>query len=516
MGSLRLMQPLTAITRRQSRFYCSLLAGVVTASTIAQNVWSQPTQAQVLVPCQLPAESIQQKESLRQAALRGNQDAQNRYKALITQQAKQLEECRSQNWPRNQAIWLRLYPCDLRPGSLDSLMDRIVNRGYNQVYVEVFYDAQVLLPQADNPTPWQSVVQVPGAEKVDLLAQAIQKGHQRGLKVYAWLFSMNFGYAYAQRPDRQQVMARNGRNQTSLDVLNDAGIEADLAKGDATKAFIDPYNLQGRQDYNRLMQAVAKRKPDGVLFDYIRYPRGQGDASVAARVQDLWIYGDAARQVLLQRALNNKGRELIERFLSKGYVSTEDVAQLDRLYPQEQPLWQGRNPDQTKNLLSAAERQPMLQLELWQLSVAHAAQGVLDFLTAAIQPFQERGIRTGAVFFPGGNKAVGQGYGYDSRVQPWDRFPNSIEWHPMIYADCGTTGCILDELQRVLSLAAPGTEIVPAIAGDWGKSLGNRPSLEVQMQAMRQVAPQIQTVSHFAYSWQEPDSDRERKFCQLR
>jgi hypothetical protein len=514
-GYFRLMPSLTVITRHQIRFCSGVLAGIFTTSLFTQILGIQPTQAQTLIPCQLTAELMQQKESLRQAALGGNQEAQKRYQDLISKQAKQLQECRGQNWPRNQAIWLRLYPCDLRPGSLDYIMDRIVNKGYNQVYIEVFYDAQVLLPQADNPTPWQSVVQLPGSENADLLAQAIQKGRERGLKVYAWLFAMNFGYAYAQRPDRRQVIARNGRNQTSLEVVNEASLDTDLAKGDASKAFVDPYNLQARQDYDRLVQAILKRKPDGMLFDYIRYPRGMGQASVATRVQDLWIYGDAAQQVLLQRALNYKGLELIRRFLTKGFINSGDIAQVDQLYPQEaEPLWQGRVSDLNKDILPPAQRQPYLQSELWQLTVAHAAQGVIDFLSAAVEPVQRLGLPSGAVFFPGANKAVGRGF--DSRVQPWDRFPNNIEWHPMVYADCGRTDCIIEELQRVVSLAPYGTDIRPALAGNWGQSFGNRPSLEVQMQAIRQVAPQINTVSHFAYSWQEPESDRERKFCKMR
>jgi len=509
------MQTRKVNTSRPSGFYRNLLAGIFTTGLISQNFSIQPSQAQVLVPCQLPAQLIQYKESLRQKALRGNQEAQKLYKTLIMQQAKQLRACRYQNWPRNQAIWLRLYPCDLRPGSLDFIMDRIANKGYNQVYVEVFYSAQVLLPKADNPTVWESVVKVRGREKADLLAQAIQKGRERGLKVYAWLFTMNFGAAYAQRPDRQAVMARNGRGQTSLDLVNDASIETDIIKGDATKAFIDPYNLQARQDYNRLVEAILKRKPDGMLFDYIRYPRSTGVASVATKVQDLWIYGAASQQVLLQRANNYKGLELIRRFLNQGSINSRDIAQIDQLYRQEkEPLWQGRNPDLSKDILPPAQRQPYWQAELWQLSVAHAAQGVIDFLTAALQPVQRRGLPAGAVFFPSANKAVGDGY--DSRVQPWDRFPKTIEWHPMLYANCGTTGCVLLELQRVLSLAPYGTNIRPAIAGVWGKSVGNRPSLEVQMQAIRQIAPQINTVSHFAYSWQEPEIDRERKFCQMR
>lgn len=508
-----MLKALTAMTRRPSRFSIGILIGVLAGSLVSPYIGNKPAQAQVLVPCQLPPESVKEKENLRLAALKGDGDAQNKYQLLVAKQAKQLQECRTLNWPRNQAIWLRLYPCDIRPGSLEKLLDWTVNKGYNEVYVEVFYDAQVLLPKTDNPTVWQSVIDIPGAERRDLLAETIEKGRQRGLKVYAWMFTMNFGYAYAQRPDRQGVLARNGAGKTSIEVLTDGGIDTDLTKGDAAKAFVDPYNTQAREDYRQLVEAVVKRKPDGVLFDYIRYPRGTGSASVATKVQDLWIYGDAARQVLLQRAINNQGLELIRRFLSRGFVNNDDVTQVNTTYPEEeQALWQGRNPEQNKNL---AQSRSVLQRDLWQLSVAHAAQGVLDFLAAAAQPAQQRGIATGAVFFPGGNQAVGQG-GYDSRVQPWDRFPSTMEWHPMMYSNCGETGCILNELQRVLSLASPGTDIRPALAGDWSKSVTNRPPLELQMQAIRQVAPQIQTVSHFAFSWQEPESDRERKFCKLR
>jgi len=42
-----------------------------------------------------------------------------------------------------------------------------------------------------------------------------------------------------------------------------------------------------------------------VLFDYVRYPRGLGSASVT-KMQDLWIFSDAAQQALYKRALNNK------------------------------------------------------------------------------------------------------------------------------------------------------------------------------------------------------------------
>jgi hypothetical protein len=87
----------------------------------------------------------------------------------------------------------------------------------------------------------------------------------------------------------------------------------------------------------------------------------------------------------------------------------------------------------------------------------------------------------------------------------------------MAYAICGHTGCILDGVRRVVEVAGTATgEIVqPAIAGIWGRDTYNRPAIEVQMQAIRRAIPEINGVSHFAYSWQDPEFDRVRKFCQL-
>ena len=480
--------------RLYRRLVCAFLT---TSSLVSQCGLSLAAQAQTTAYCWIPKEASVQKENLLIGALKGNLDSQNRYKAIIKQHSDYLRQCRDRTWPNNQAIWLRLYPCDVRTGAIDQILDRIVNRGYNEVYVEAFYDGQALLPLSDNRTAWPSVIRTPGTEKIDLLAQVIQKGRERGLRVYAWMFTMNFGYSYAQRPDRRGVLARNGRGETSLSYVKDG-----------SQAFVDPYNMQAKTDYYQLVQSILKRRPDGILFDYIRYPRGSGSDSVVTKLDDLWIYSDAAKQALYKRALNNQGRELIERYIRKGFISASDVEDVKRLYPyDETPLWQGRTPSPTDTVAS-------LQWQLWQLCVAHAAQGVLDFLALATLPAQRNGIKAGAVFFPDANQSVGQG-GYDSRLQPWDRFPSSLEWHPMSYGVCGNTGCIESLVKRVVERASFGTQVIPALAGSWGQSVSNRPPLEVQMQALRQNLPRINSVSHFAYSWQDPEFDRNRKFCQL-
>lgn len=463
---------------------------------------------------QLPA-AIQQKEALRAAAMQGNVKAQQEYGVLVAQHAAWLRRCRQQVWPQTQALWIRLYPCDARPWALDGVLDRIVNRGYNQINVEVFYNGRVLLPANQNPTAWRSVMAGSGADNVDLLAQVIRKGRERGLAVHAWLFSMNVGADYARRLDKQDAVAQNGLGQTSLTANIVPGMSVELGAVNPDEAFIDPYSVQVRRDYSQLVQAIAQYRPDGLLFDYIRYPRGYGVASVAGRVQDLWIYGESSHQTLLQRAFNYKGMELIQRFMNQGYLKPDDLQTASQLYPQDgDPNWQGLNPVKVNSKLPLAKQLALLQEELWQLVVAHASQGVLDYLATAIAALPYP-MPAGAVFFPEGNLSVGK-QGFDSRLQMWNRFPATLSWNPMAYGVCGKTDCIVSQILRVVRQSPPGTQVIPAIAGVWQQSVGNRPPLEQQMAAIYQAVPSIKGVSHFAYSWQEPGSDQERKYCRLR
>lgn len=454
--------------------------------------------------CFLDESAIATQARLREAAFTEGGEARKRYQEVVKQNAAWMQRCRQQSWLKTQAIWLRLYPCDARPGVLDAVLDRIVARGYNQVYLEVFADGQVLLPAADNPTPWVSLLRSPELARTDLLKQAIDKSHARGLKAYAWLFTMNFGYSYSLRQDRQEAIARNARGQTSIDIVPDG-----------SQVFIDPYHPTARRDYQTLVKEVLERQPDGFLFDYIRYPRGLGEDSTVARVEQLWIFGNAARSSLLARAQNSKGRLLIERYLQQGTITTRDIAAADRLLPEEEPpLWQGRTPTEVADKGNLFARRKRLQLELWYLSVAHAAQGVIDFLNLAAAEPAARNLPTGAVFFPDGNQAVGQ-WGFDSRLQPWTRFPSSMQWHAMSYGVCGNPSCIVSLVERTVNRAPKGTHVAPVLAGTWGKALKNRPALEAQMEAIHARFPQIDTISHFAYSWQEPESTSLRRSCPL-
>ncbi|NET51591.1 MAG: hypothetical protein F6K09_23630 [Merismopedia sp. SIO2A8] len=458
--------------------------------------------------CHIVDTASEEKTTLRQAALAGDATAQQQYNDILQNHADALHRCRTQNWPKNQAIWVRLYPCDVQVGRLEQLLDEFVDLGYNHVYLETFYNGQVLLPQAENDTPWPSVVRQPGYEHRDLLAEAIAKGHERGLQVYAWMFTMNFGRSYANHSDRQQSLAQNGYGQTSISLYETASLDPNLTFTPPDEAFIDPYNRQAKLDFYAMSQKVLARQPDGILFDYIRYPVGLGADLVANDVEDLWIYGESSQQALLDRALNPSGRQLIQHFLEKGHITEDDVSTIT-----EEPLWQGRQVDSQAEEFSLEQQRSTLQADLWKLAVSHAVQGVLDFLNVAELSASRQQVPAGAVFFPEGNRILQDGY--DSRLQPWDQFPSSLEWHPMSYGICGDTSCITAKVQRVIDHASEGTNIKPVLAGVWGRAMSDRPSLEAQMQDIRRVAPQIDTISHFAYSWQRPDRAQERQFCQF-
>jgi hypothetical protein len=465
--------------------------------------------------CFVAATEVAEKNRLRLAAAGNDPTAKQRYSDIVTRHARELQDCRQRSWLKTQAIWVRMYPCDTRPGAVEEVLDRMVDRGYNQVYLATFYAGRVLIPQTANRTVWPSVLDNNSTRNTDLLAEVIRKGRARGMKVYAWMYSLNFGSNYGLHPNRDSTLNINGRGEKSWFVGNEGNQSPD-AGGPNSILFVNPHSVQARDDYRQMVNAVVQRRPDGILFDYIRYPRGYGAQSVITSVKDLWIYGNDARQQLEEMAKNRKGAELIKIYLDNGNLRPEEITAADAAFPEEQaPLWGNRSPKANELKLTAQQRVNLYQQELWQLAVDFAAEGVVEFLNDAVASARQAGVPAGAVFFPEANRRVGRG-GFDSRLQRWHRFPSNIEWHPMAYAICGQGGCIADQVKQVLTRAQGETPVIPALAGVWGKNFDNRPSLEVQMEAIRRSNPALSEISHFAFGWQEPESDYARSTCRLR
>ena len=487
----------------------------------------KPISAQVGDFCQFEEVAIAEKENLRLAAFAEKADSTKLrdYQALVKKHQQALKDCRQKSWLKTQGVWLRLYPCDLKSGKLEELMDKIVERGYNQVFVEVTTNGKVLLPRSENNTAWDSLVNSEKYEDADLLKLAIAKGRERGLKVHAWVFTMNFGLGYAKgiernglpkfNGDRQNAIARNANGDTTVSVIEALGKNNEGEIPNIDQLFIDPYNYQAQNDLYKLVSEVAKRKPDGIAFDYVRYKRGAGAASVVSNVRYLWIYGQASLQALRDRAQNLQGRELIIRFLKQGFVTPNDLKAVKKLYPQEDaPLWQGLRP-------TMATKEPPLsywQSELWRLAVGHAFVGVTYYLNTVSKPALQQGIPSSIAFFSDGNQPVGDGF--DSRMQPWHLFSRAYEWRPMAYAACGKPNCIVAQVQKVVLNAPLGAKVSPILVGQWqdlpiNELVDQRPSLELQMQSIRKELPTISAISHFAFGWQNIPLTRSRQFCKL-
>lgn len=443
-------------------------------------------QAQEFPYCRFDQKSIEQKVALLKKAIGGDRGAALQYQSIVTNHNDRLKRCREASWLKTQAIWIRLYPCDLKEGNLDQILDNVVNLGYNRLYVNAFYDGRVLLPHQDNPTVFPSVLGEQ-APRGDLLAEVIKKGRERGLKVYAWVFTMNFGPSYSKRPDRQGAIARNGFGETNLQDPSAIPEEAGVSH-----IFVDPYNPRAQRDLKNVIFAISQRRPDGILFDYIRYPHRT--QRITHDVRDLMVYGYISAHTLFSRAQSPLGQSLIYDYLRDGKVAKQ--------VPIGTKLWQ--LPDGKQVIANGNE----LNQALWQLVTEHARAGVTNFLANAAQ-----GIPSGAVFFPKANRNFPEGV--DPRLQPWERFRTMAEWHPMLYSACGNGECIVNELRSVVQALPPGIALCPALAGFWGASLGKRISLEVQLDALRNAYPKLNCASHFAYSWLDLKSDRERWSCKL-
>jgi hypothetical protein len=504
-----------------TRFFSLVVSTNFLAAIAAQSAF-----AQVGEYCQFDREAIATKENLRNAVFQDaskstNLEANKEYQAIIKEHSQALNTCRQKSWLKTQGIWLRLYPCDLLSGKLDEVMDRIVNKGYNQVFIEVLSDGKILLPQSENVTAWNSLVLSEKYKNVDLLKLAIAKGRERGIKVHAWVFTMNVGTGYGSGLDRnglskltvarQNAIARNANGDSTISIVENLGKNTAGEVPTKDQLFVDPYNYQAQSDLYLAVNEVVKRKPDGVAFDYVRYKRGAGAASVVSNVRYLWIYGASSLQALRDRAENFQGREIINRFLEQGYVTPNDLKVVKKLYPQEtEPLWQGRQPSDQKESAIA-----YWQKELWQLAVGHAFVGVTYYLDTVSKPIFQQKIPASIAFFSDGNQPVGEGF--DSRMQPWHLFSSTYEWQPMAYAVCGKPDCIVDQVRRVAQYAPTGTKIAPILVGQWNEPFTKRPSLEVQMQAIRAAIPAISSISHFAFGWQveEVALSRSRQICRL-
>ncbi|MFN5922654.1 MAG: hypothetical protein ACK466_02315, partial [Pseudanabaena sp.] len=360
--------------------------------------------------------------------------------------------------------------------------------------------------------PWKSVMEeaVKSGEvpaDYDLWKQSIAIGKERGIKVYGWSFAMNFGYGYSEVKGRSGTFAINGNGENSIANTNFDRKQVADGKAfyedayEADHLFIDPYSRTAKDDLLTAVKALMQRQPDGMVFDYVRYPTNI-TGELIDNVKQLWIYGKSSRTALLNSIDNRNVRELMALYLKNGNLTANDVVETEKQLANTARV----KPTSIKNPRETAAISESL---LWNIATNHAYQGVINFVTTISAPLRQNNLSIGTVFFPNGNRTeLGR---YEARMQPWDRFPQYMERHPMTYALCNDGSCVAEQVSDVVRQSSPETLVCPVLAGTWGQSFDGHPSFEKQMQAIRAKEPQINCFSHFVYSWMEPESDRLRK-----
>jgi len=170
----------------------------------------------------------------------------------------------------------------------------------------------------------------------------------------------------------------------------------------------------------------------------MRYPRSLGSGSVVNKVQDLWIYSNAANKLCINVRSTTK-LELIRRFLGKGYVTIGDVKAVDKLYPQEEnhsgkvALCRHHETFITATQPTATSAAGVVAVERCPCSQRYP--GLCGSGNLASPTTRDAGWSC----FPDGNQAVGQRL--PCACSLGTGFPSC--WYAMSYATCGgNVSCI--------------------------------------------------------------------------
>ncbi|HBN07936.1 MAG TPA: hypothetical protein DD435_04550 [Cyanobacteria bacterium UBA8530] len=153
----------------------------------------------------------------------------------------------------SKAVWIRPYLKDATENKVKEVFDNVQGLGAKNVYLETFWGGQTIFPSKQFPQRF------PG---VDLLETYRKEAKTRGMKLYSWIHSNDFGKAYADR--FPEDLALDGFGKTSQ----------------ATEPhswMVSPALPQVRERLANLAYELCQRS-DGVILDYIRYPvRIKGD-----------------------------------------------------------------------------------------------------------------------------------------------------------------------------------------------------------------------------------------------
>lgn len=163
-------------------------------------------------------------------------------------------------------------------GSVEKMVDIASKSNFNALFVQVngrgeaYYTSSVVprMPRVD--------------EGFDPLAFCIERAHEAGLQVHAWINAFTVGELGREAYPPGHVLSRH----PEWALVDEAGVSTldytpEMAEGELVSPMLDPA-IEGVKEYVRgvFMEVVRNYDVDGVHFDYIRYPStrfGYGDAA---------------------------------------------------------------------------------------------------------------------------------------------------------------------------------------------------------------------------------------------
>jgi uncharacterized lipoprotein YddW (UPF0748 family) len=172
---------------------------------------------------------------------------------------------------------------------IDELVVRAKACGFNVLFVQVYrHDRAWFNSSFADTTPYRLVLK---KERIDPLSYLLERAHQAGLEVHAWVNIFRIG-KNLQTP----ILRRLGREALTADGEGRSLLRyppADLPDGGY---WLEPADKSVRAHLCRLIEELLRRYPalDGLQLDFIRYPyRSPTAGSLWARRKDFG-YGKAA------------------------------------------------------------------------------------------------------------------------------------------------------------------------------------------------------------------------------
>lgn len=279
-------------------------------------------------------------------------------------------------------MWIRPYRSDLSYAHLLEVLDHAVDWGLTDLYLEDFWGGKLAEPSPSQLFP----ARYPG---YSVLRAYAREAHRRGIRVHAWLHTLDFGPGYAaEHPER---LVYDGWGMTS----------GSTEKGSNT---VDPGLSANRAVLKALIEELSGLGyVDGIILDYLRYPVRLKEGEVDSTPDPRNFFG-------------YNPQTLADFFSSNPTLDT--------------PAWHAYLQAVSSSSASASAELPPLPspdaLRIWKDWLSDRIAG----LVAEIRPSLKAGIPLSSAYFPNYYFHVN-----DSRLQESNRWLNLFEEvHPMCYS----------------------------------------------------------------------------------